>query len=376
MMKIIDAHVHYSPQIGPEKLAGFLTETGTDGAVIQAVSHSRCITLVPGALMMKQLHPGSFYVFGSPDAAGYVLHRESLGEHFAGFAELIRRAGCDGVKLLEGKPQMRKQYRVPDFDEPVWEPFWQYAEETGLPLLFHVNDPEGFWSADASEWIKRQGWCYDESFVNNEDQYRQVLTVLERHPGLKIIFAHFFFMSAQLERLSGILDAYPGVAVDLTPGIEMYENFSADFEAASAFFEKYHDRIIYGTDVGGRCVLTNEGEPFNRDENIRRPEIVRAFLTNRGEELISADGNFIRDRQPFTMKCLGLRGERLEEILSGNFIRFAGGEPSPVDPEAVLELCAIMREEMIDLADADPAFDPDCSELDSAERFFSEIVYG
>ena len=91
MMKIIDAHVHYSPQIGPEKLAEFLTETGTDGAVIQAVSHSRCITLVPGALMMKQLYPGSFYVFGSPDAAGYGLHRESLGEHFAGYPELIRR---------------------------------------------------------------------------------------------------------------------------------------------------------------------------------------------------------------------------------------------------------------------------------------------
>lgn len=375
-MKIIDAHVHYSPQIGPEELADFLTETETDGAVIQAIPHSRCITLVPGALMMKHLNPGRFYVFGSPDAGGYTLQRDSLGEHFAEYAGLIRHAGCDGIKLLEGKPQMRKRYQVPDFDAPVWEPFWQYAEETGLPMLFHVNDPESFWAADASDWLKRQGWWYDESFVNNEDQYRQVLAVLARHPGLKIVFAHFFFMSAQLERLSGILDAYPGVMIDLTPGIEMYENFSANFEEASAFFEKYHDRIIYGTDIGGRCVLTNEGEPFNEAENRRRPEIVRMFLTGSGEELITADGNFIHDRQPFTMRCLGLEGRRLEEILSGNIIRFIGGEPAPVDEEAVLELCAVTREEMIDLADADPAFDPDASELDRAERHFSEAIYG
>lgn len=375
-MKIVDAHVHYSPQTGPENLAEFLTETGTDAAVIQAVSHSRCITLIPGALMMKQLYPGRFYVFGSPDAGGYALNGDCLGEHFAEYAELIRRAGCDGMKLLEGKPQMRKQYQVPDFDSPVWEAFWQYAEQSGLPLLFHVNDPESFWSPDASDWLKKQRWWYDESFVNNEDQYGQVFRVLERHPGLKIVFAHFFFMSAQLDRLAGILDSYPGVMVDLTPGIEMYENFSVNFEAVSAFFEKYHDRIIYGTDIGGRCVLTNEGEPFNRDENLRRPEIVRAFLTNNGEEQIRPDGNFIRDRQPFAMKCLGLEGERLEEILSGNIVRFIGGKPAQADGEAVLELCALMREEMIDLADADPAFDPDASELDMAERFFSEVIYG
>lgn len=375
-MKIIDAHVHYSPQVGPEKLAEFLTETGTDGAVIQAVSHSRCVTLVPGALMMKHLNPGRFYVFGSPDAGAYTLQRDSLGEHFAAFAELLRRAGCDGIKLLEGKPQMKKRYRVPDFDLPVWEPFWQYAEETDLPILFHVNDPESFWNVDASDWLKRQGWWYDESFVNNEDQYRQILAVLERHPGLKIAFAHFFFMSAQIERLSGILDAYSGVMIDLTPGIEMYENLSADFENAAAFFEKYHDRIIYGTDIGGRCVLTNEGEAFNEAENLRRPEIVRTFLTDKGEKPICADGNFIHDRQPFTMRCLGLEGERLEEILSGNVIRFIGCEPAPVDAEAVLELCAIMREEMIDLCDADPSFDPDCSELDRAEGYFSEVIYG
>ena len=55
-MKIIDAHIHYSPQTGPEFLTAILDRTGTDGAVIQAVSHSRCLSLIPGALVMKDEH--------------------------------------------------------------------------------------------------------------------------------------------------------------------------------------------------------------------------------------------------------------------------------------------------------------------------------
>ena len=97
-----------------------------------------------------------------------------------------------------------------------------------------------------------------------------MLSVLARHPRLRIVFAHFFFMSAQLDRLSGILDRYENVSVDLTPGIEMYENFSAAPERARAFFVRYADRIIYGTDIGGRCVLMGEDKAFDEAENLRR----------------------------------------------------------------------------------------------------------
>lgn len=372
---ITDAHMHYSPQTGPEFLTEFLTKTGTDSAVIQAVSHSRCISLIPGALVMKDMSPGRFYVFGSPDLSEYYMHPDTLGEHLADYTEHILAAGCDGIKLLEGKPQMRKTHPIPDFDAPCWEAFWAYAEENAVPILWHVNDPESHWSPDVSEWVKKQGWWYDESFINNEVQYAQVLNVLEKHPKLKVVFAHFFFLSAQLERLDGILQRYPNVMVDLTPGIEMYENFSANYENAKAFFEKYHDRIAYGTDIGGRCILTNEGDRFNEKENFRRPEIVREFLMMDGEDVIEADGNFLHDRAPFTMRGLGLQGERLEEILSGNIRRFIGGEPREVDCEEALMLCAYLREKLVEMAERKEDFRPDVSEVERAERYFCEKYY-
>lgn len=148
-----------------------------------------------------------------------------------------------------------------------------------------------------------------------------MLRLLAAHPRLKIIFAHFFFMSAQLRRLDKILSLYPNLMVDLTPGIEMYESFSARPQETADFFRKYHDRICYGTDIGGRCILTNEGQAFNEKECLRRPEIVRTFLTGKEECVIESDGAFLIGRKPFVMKPLGLEGKQLEEIFSGNILR-------------------------------------------------------
>ena len=91
--------------------------------------------------------------------------------------------GCDGVKLLEGKPSMRRAFPIPDFDAPAWEPFWAFAEKTRLPLLWHVNDPEQYWDPSAvSAYAKSSGWGYGADDVNNEAQYAQVRAVLQEHP--------------------------------------------------------------------------------------------------------------------------------------------------------------------------------------------------
>ena len=261
---------------------------------------------------------------------------------------------------------------MPPFDDARWEAFWAWAEESGTPILWHVNDPENFWDFEhAPAFAVQQGWLYDESYVNNEAQYAEVLNVLSRHPALKIDFAHFFFMSAQLDRLDGILSRFENVRVDLTPGIEMYENFSADIDRARAFFERWHERIIYGTDICGRCILMGEAKELDEWENLRRPEIVREFLTLDGERKIASDGHFLIKRAPFVMRGLGLRGERLGEILGGNFARFAGA-PRAVDASAVLDECARLRARMGEMAAKYPDFTPEHSVVEYAERIFAE----
>jgi len=304
--------------------------------------------------------------------SGYYLHADALGAHMAQYAARMAQAGCDGIKMLEGKPQMRRKHPVPAFDDARWEAFWAWAEETGTPILWHVNDPENFWDSEhAPAFAVQQGWLYDDSYVNNEAQYAEVLNVLARHPALRIDFAHFFFMSAQLDRLDDILSRYGNVCVDLTPGIEMYENFSAGIDRARAFFERWHGRIIYGTDIGGRCILMGEDKAFDERENLRRPEIVREFLTLDGEREIASDGHFLIKRAPFIMRGLGLRGERLGEILGGNFARFAG-TPAAVNGAAVLDECARLRARLGEMDAKYPDFSPDYSVAEYAERIFAE----
>lgn len=368
-LKIKDVHVHYSTAVSPEYLASFLSDAGIGSAVIQSVSHSECISLLPGALVMKQMFPGKFHVFASPLLSLYYTNPSDLGLQFVGWTERMRSCGCEGIKLLEGKPQMRKYTPVPDFDLDVWEPFWKYLEDEQIPVMWHVNDPESHWDPNVSDWVKSQGWYYDDSFINNEEQYRQVMNVIDRHSSLKVCFAHFFFMSAQLDRLDSVLDKYPGVMVDLTPGIEMYENFSARPDDTKAFFKKHSKRICFGTDIGGRCILTNEGRPFNESENRRRPLVVMEFLTGTEEKEIRSDGNFLIGRQPFIMRPLGLQGEILDDILYNNSVSLAG-PVLPVNPEASLELTQYIETVLSLMKTKNPDFHPDFSVTAQALKYF------
>lgn len=370
---VFDAHVHYSLDLDPAAFVALLDKTGTERANVAVIAHGDRVNCTPEALALKALYPERFTVFGQLDPCLYYRGGEDMGEKQAAFAASLLAAGCDGIKLLEGKPQLRKALPIPDFDAPCWDAFWAWCEKERVPVLWHVNDPESFWDASkVPAWAAAKGWLYDESFINNEEQYRQVLTVLRRHPGLKICFAHFFFFSAQLTRLAEVLERYPHVVTDLTPGIEMYENFSRTPGDTRAFFDRFHDRILYGTDIGSRFVYRGGGRPFNEKENLRRPEIVRAFLTNREPETVAADGNFVVGRPDFELMGLGLAGERLGEILSGNFLRFAGVNMRAVDTDRALALAADTREKLQRAAGL-PGFAPDARGLAAAERIFTRF---
>ncbi|MHA1522149.1 MAG: amidohydrolase family protein [Promethearchaeota archaeon] len=313
--------------------------TKTDIANLVLVPDKQRISAVPDALMVKYLNPTKIFVFGSLDVSEYFMHNKTIGKHFVKYVMRMVDCGCDGIKMVEGKPDVRRTVPIPDFDLPSWEPFWSFAEEIGLPILWHVNDPEEFWDkSKIPSWAKSQGWYYGEETINNEVQYAQVLAVLKRHPNLKIIFAHFFFMSAQLERLSKIFNDFPNVCVDLTPGIEMYVNLSKNQEEAVRFFEKYQTRILYGTDIGARSLLSNESL-INKTESINRSNIIREFLTKQGKFIIKSDGDFLIGMEDFELHALNLKPKITRNIFYSNFLRIVSEKPREVNPKLVIKEC-------------------------------------
>lgn len=344
----IDGHVHFARPIRVENFESILQKTGAQAACLLALPGLARLDPTPDILCLKLSRPETVFAFGCLDCTVYERDPLHCGRPFVRRAKQLLAMGCDGIKLLEGKPTMRRTFPIPDFDSPAWEPFWAFAEKIRLPILWHVNDPEQYWNPKAiSVYAKSSGWGYDESDVNNEAQYRQVRAVLERHPQLNITFAHLFFLSANLPRLSEWLDAFPNMRVDLTPGIELYENLSKNPDETRAFFTRYADRIQLGTDIGGRAVIGGAATELNETESLRRIDIINSFLQGSGERLIEADGNYLIKTKPFLLRGLGLSEELLDQILCKNFLSFVGDDPRTVNISALRRACRRLRRTLI-----------------------------
>lgn len=369
---ILDSHVHYSWPITADSLTETLDKTHTDKVCLAALPGQARLDPTLDILVYKHRHPETVFALGCLDCTAYET-LDDIGVYFVKHAKRILSMGCDGVKLLEGKPTMRRAFPIPDFDAESWEPFWAFCEEAQIPLLWHVNDPEAFWDpARIPEFAVSCGWGYGPEDVDNEAQYRQVRNVLERHPLLNVTFAHMFFLSAQLPRLTEWLDRFAHMRVDLTPGIELYENLSATPEETRAFFERFSDRILYGTDIGGRAVLNGAQMKLNENESLLRAQYTRAFLTDRASTGIRADGDFLIHSEPFVMHGLGLPREMLQKIFYDNFIAFIGCErPYPVNVELAYKECGRLKRTLRDDARR-LGIEPDLRAVEAAKRYFEK----
>ena len=373
LKKRIDAHIHYALPLKPETLIEFMDKTGTDMANLVLVPHMSRLSCVPDALMAKFKYPDRFYVFTSLDVSEYFRHPKNPGKYMAKHVERMLKCGCDGVKIIEGKPNMRKMLPVPDFDSPCWEEFWEYAERERVPILWHLNDPEEYWDIEkATDYKKKMGDVYDDSFVNNEAQYEQVYNVLRRHPNLKIIFAHFFFMSRRLETLGKLFEIFPNIMVDMTPGSEMYRHLSASHEEAQAFFKKYYKRIFYGTDIAARCVMLQLMAGFNEKENLRRVEIINGFFTAETDEIIGNDGEYLLDVPDFRMRGLDLTEDELDNIFCKNFQRFVSEVPAKVNPRLIKKECRRIQLMLRIMSMVRKDMTPDYSVAKGAIAFFNK----
>jgi predicted TIM-barrel fold metal-dependent hydrolase len=165
--------------------------------------------------------------------------------------------------------------------------------------------------------------------------------VLERHPRLKAILAHFHFLSADLERAGRFLDEHPSVCYDLAPGSEMYNNFTrANGHArvhgsvttsgrARDFFLHYQDRLIYGTDTTTGQMQRDGDRAI--EQALGRQWTVRTFLETDGA-FIPPEGleRWLEPDLP-AFRGVALPREILVKIYRGNFERLYGPDPVQLD---------------------------------------------
>lgn len=232
----------------------------------------------------------------------------------------LMEIGFDGIKLIEGKPTCLKPLGgtllFPTLDEVFAE-----MEKDGTHIVFHVNDPDEFWDdALAPQWAKDAGWFYgDGTYPDFKVVVKEIETILDKYPKLNVTFAHFFFYAKYPDKLEAMFKKYKNIAVDITPGTEMYFAFEDNHDFYVDFFKKYSNRIMVGTDATFPWECKGHAWCLDRLYHfIATDKVQKAF----------GDRN---------LTGLNLSGKDKENILYANFERRVGSDkPKEINKEKLL----------------------------------------
>jgi predicted TIM-barrel fold metal-dependent hydrolase len=341
-----DCHVHLRNEAEIDRLGKLAARLGVSGMNLVSTSSQARINDNPPAFLAKSRRPEFFRVFAGLDHCSVLSGGAVASPPLAEQVERLAEIGADGVKLIETKPTSRKGLDIP-IDGDYYAPMFARLEELSLPLLWHVADPEEFWDPDLTpRWAAERGWGYDASFVPKEQLYSEVENVLVRHPGLKVIFPHFYFLSADLERAAGLLADHPGVSLDLAPGIELYYNLSRDAARSREFFLEHAGRTLFGTDLG-----ITPGEPI--ETSAARVNLVAMFLETAEEFRLPPEADLLLGPpEDGVVRGLELPEEALAKICRTNFLGIAGAEPRGFDAGLAAEECRRLAAEAEALPDA------------------------
>jgi hypothetical protein len=168
-----------------------------------------------------------------------------------------KAAGAVGLKILktlglylrDGGPT-GPLVRV---DDARFDPMWDACGRLGLPVAMHVGDPEAFFLP-----IDRFNERYEElnahpdwSFHGRDfPSFNEILSARDRvfakHPKTTFVALHVGHWAENLKAVGEMLDKFPNVNVEM--GARIGE-LGRQPRTSSRFFEKYQDRILFGTDA-------------------------------------------------------------------------------------------------------------------------------
>ena len=310
MQKIADSHVHirFTRKEEITRMLDDLAAVGvTDACLLSLPYHGASENL---AALYHKMH------YTKMDVRAFAgLH---LTDRYATIAPEVQAKalldmGFDGLKMRYA-PEFPQFYKR-RINEKCLDPLFTLMEERDVPMNIHVNDPEEFW---------RTGGNYSASgYITKQELYADIFDVLDRHPALRVTFAHFFFLSNSPFEAERVMQTYPNVWFDLTPGVEMYYNFDNNLPYWHDFFTRYKDRIMFGTD-------SNTYKTSNQD-------LVRLVY----RKLTESEDLFTQRcyDHDFVVRGLALDAETVDHICYRNYHARLGAKV-PVDIERFYDGCA------------------------------------
>jgi len=211
--------------------------------------------LVEAIAKYDKAFPGRFYTFTEPWYSRFT--EPNYPEFQAKAIEQAHRDGARGLKILKTLGLYLRERitsgALVKIDDRRFDPMWDACGQLNMPVAIHVSDPAAFFTpADRfneryEELNAHPDWSfYGGDFPSNAQLLEARDRVLARHPKTQFIVLHVGNFAENLENVAQALDRFPNMSVEI--GARIGE-LGRQPRASRRFFEKYQDRILFGTDA-------------------------------------------------------------------------------------------------------------------------------
>src|SRR5579864_4650236 len=240
--------------------------------------------LVEAVTKYDRAYPGRFYTFTEPS---YSRFKEP--EYPKLQAQAIERASRDGGRGLKILKTLGLYLRenittgsLVKIDDARFDPMWDACGQMNLPVAIHISDPIAFFTPTDcfneryEELNNHPDWSFcGGDFPSNDELIAARNRVIARHPQTQFVVVHVGNFAEDLQNVSENLDRCPNMFVDLAARIG---ELGRQPRTAGKFFDKYQDRILFGTDA------TPHGDEFPQQVfNDKLYEIYFRFLETEDE---------------------------------------------------------------------------------------------
>jgi predicted TIM-barrel fold metal-dependent hydrolase len=273
-------------------------------------------------------HPGRFYSCVEPRLGDFL--EPNYPQMQADAIEAAARAGAKGLKIVKSlglylRGQITEGPLV-KVDDRRFDPMWEACAAHDLPVAIHVADPEAFFlpiDCTNERWDElghHPDWSfYGRDFPSFQEIMEARDRVYARHPKTQFLSLHFGHDAENLAFVGESLDRFPNMTVEL--GARIGE-LGRQPRTARRFFERYQDRILFGTDA----VPPPEGEKYPqqvfKDELF---EIYYRFLETEDEYFDYAPAP-VPPQGRWRIYGIGLSDQILKKVYHDNAVRLLGIE--------------------------------------------------
>jgi predicted TIM-barrel fold metal-dependent hydrolase len=223
---------------GIERMVNITMKTGNEALAIIDKFHS--------------VAPERFATIGWMDWSG--VEQDDFVQVTLDRLERLVEHGAKGIKFWKnlGLSVRDRSGELLRIDDERLAPVFDKAAELGIPVMFHIADPDAFFlpvdgrNERFEELAAHPDWSFQGSYFTKPELLDQRDRVIARHPKTRFVAAHVAECGENLARVTQLLETHPNVSIDISARAS---ELGRQPYSSRVLFLKFPDRILFGSDL-------------------------------------------------------------------------------------------------------------------------------